>query len=617
MKTCISRADFRARLAVLPLSLLVVFPALAQTAGGVASANPPLKEMVVTASRVEQQVRDALPATTLISRADIERSQNVDLVGLLRNVTGLELTQSGGAGSVASAFIRGAESRHTLVLMDGVAVNNLNFSTAALEHMPLSNIERIEIVRGNVSSLYGSAALGGVIQIFTREAGDQPFGGVTVQAGSLGMTQLQAGAGLKLGFGTRLSFTADSLNDGGFNATNQVKIPGTNPDVDKYSRRAFSLGLSQDIGIGKIGLSVRESSGVTAYDSQFGPATQVDQSKFTLRGAALTGQFKLSTSLTLDAAVTSSVDKLQADVTAFPYFVNSLSDGANMGVRWQFAKGQTLTAGLESTRQKIESDTVYNASSRQLDSSRLGYQGEFEQHQIQLNLRQDRYSDFGMASTWFAGYAYRLTDAWRVNASLSTGFNAPTFNDLYYPFGGNANLRAEELESQELGLQYASGAVQARAVWFSNRFRNLIGNDAFFNRVNIDQAKNEGLEFSYTGKYGATSMQAGLTLQNPVDTTTNKRLARRSMTLANLGLTRDAGLWTYGANLRFSGERPDPNGALESYTVVDLNISHALTPQVKLFGRIENLLDAKYETAYGYNQPGLGVFVGLSWQPKF
>jgi vitamin B12 transporter len=574
-----------------------------------------LSETVVTASRVEQRIQDALPASTLITRADIERAQTPDLPTLLQNVAGIEISQSGGPGTVATAFMRGAESRHTLVLIDGVAVNNLNFGLAALEHLPLANVERIEIVRGNVSSLYGSAALGGVIQIFTRETADGTFASLSAQAGSRGLWQTHAAAAIKTAAGTRLSLTAESIYDKGFNAINQSKISGTNPDTDGYSRSAYSIGLSQDLSFGKIGLSVRDATGVTNYDSQFGPANQADQSTFNLQGAALTGLFKLSPSLELDTALTRSADKLKADITAFPFFVNSYTEGGNAGLRWQFVPGHTLTSGFESSRQRIESDTTYNASSRQLDSARIGYQGNFESHQIQLNARQDHYSDFGSPATWYAGYAYRFTPAWRLNVSASTGFNAPTFNDLYYPFGGNANLRPEQLNSNELGLQYAAGNQEARMVWFSNRFKDLIGDDASFNRVNINQARIDGLESSYRNRWDNTSLRSALTLQNPVDLTTGQSLNRRAAVLAQLGLSQDRGPWSYGANLRFSGERPDGTHTLASYTVLDLLLSHALSREVKLFGRIENLMDVRYETVYGYNTPGFGVFVGMSWQP--
>ncbi len=601
-----------ARRCVGPLAFAMACPVMAQST----SPGAALKEVVVTASRTEQRVRDALPSTTLISRADIERSQAFDLPALLRNVTGMEVAQNGGPGTLASVFIRGAESRHTLVLIDGVPVNNLNFSLAALEHLPLSNVERIEVVRGNVSSLYGSAALGGVIQIFTRDAGAQPYASLKLQAGSRGLALLQAGAGMKTAGGTGLSFSADGLNDGGFNGIDQVKRPGTNPDTDSYNRRAFSFGLAQDIAIGKLSLKASDTSGTTAYDSQFGPAAQADESTFQLSDVTVAGQFNLSGTWKLDLAVSSHADRLRAAVTAFPYFTNSFSEGLNAGLQWRLSAGHTFTAGVESTRQRLESDTVYNASARELNSARVGYQGDFGPHQLQLNARHDRYSDFGDASTWLAAYAFSLTDTWRISASASTGFNAPTFNDLYYPFGGNARLRPEQVTSRELGLQYARGTVEARATWFSNRFTDLIGSDPFFTRININQARNEGLELTYRATYGATGVQAGATFQDPQDLTTNKRLDRRANVIANLGLTHDVGAWSPGVNLRYSGARSDATRTLDAYTVVDLKVTYAVSPTVKVLGRVDNLLDARYETVYGYHQQGVGLFVGVNWQPK-
>ncbi|MEO7391456.1 MAG: TonB-dependent receptor plug domain-containing protein, partial [Ramlibacter sp.] len=396
-----------ARLAALPLALAAAFPVAAQSS---------LSEVVVSASRTEQLVRDALPATTLITRADIERAQTSDLSTLLKRVAGIEIAQNGGQGTVASAFIRGAESRHTLVLIDGVPVNNLSFSTAALEHLSLADVERIEIVRGNVSSLYGSAALGGVIQIFTREAGSTPQASLTAQTGSRGLVQVNASGGVRLQSGTRLHASVESLRDKGFDAINQLERPGTNPDRDGYKRRAASFALTQELAGGNtLGLRLRDAHGITEYDSQFGPAAQADESRFAERGAAIEGRFSIGTGLRLHAALTSASDKLNAKVTAFPFFVNSLAKGAQLGLEWQAAAGQQVTAGVEHTRQSIESDTVYQKAERTQDSARLGYTGDFGPHQVQLNVRSDRYSDFGSAATWLAAYGFRLSDAWRLN----------------------------------------------------------------------------------------------------------------------------------------------------------------------------------------------------------
>jgi vitamin B12 transporter len=363
-------------------------------------------------------------------------------------------------------------------------------------------------------------------------------------------------------------------------------------------------------------LRLRDARGTTRFDSEFGPASQADESHFDERGAVLEGRFKLGGSVRLNAALTSTSDKVDAQVTAFPFFVNSYAKGAQLGLEWQAAAGHKVTAGLEHIRQNLQSDTAYNQSARTQDSARLGYTGDVGPHQIQLNLRQDRYSDFGSASTWLAGYGFRLTDAWRLSATASTGFNAPNFNDLYFPFGGNAALRPERLKSAELGVQYAAGGHELRATLFNNRFKDLIGNDASFNRINIGEARNRGVELAYTGRIGDTAVRADLTSQKPVDLATHTVLARRARTLAHLALAHDAGPWQFGGAVRYSGARPDAGKTLASYAVLDLTASYAVSREVKLFGRVDNVTDRDYETVFGYRQAGRGAFVGVSWQPK-
>ena len=233
--------------------------------------------------------------------------------------------------------------------------------------------------------------------------------------------------------------------------------------------------------------------------------------------------------LRLNAALTSASDNLECpghrlsrtSSTRAPRAVNSAWNGKP-------PRDSASLAGLEHTRQSLSSDTVYNRSARTLDSARLGYAADVGSHQLQLNLRQDRYSDFGSADTWLAGYGYRVTDAWRLSATASTGFNAPTFNDLYYPFGGNAALRPERLKSAELGVQYAVEGQEVRATLFDNRFTDLFGFDSSFNRINIGRARIQGLELAYTGRIADTGVDAGFTRQDPVNEDTGARLPRRA-----------------------------------------------------------------------------------------
>ncbi|MCX7263423.1 MAG: TonB-dependent receptor [Burkholderiales bacterium] len=563
-----------------------------------------LPDTVITASRVLQRAQDALPDVSLITRADIERSQARDLPTLLQNLAGMEITQSGGMGGVASLFMRGAESRHALVLVDGLPMNNLNFNLAAFEHLPLNGIERIEVVRGNVSSLYGSAALGGVIQIFTRQnssdAGKGPWLETNGQLGSNNFRSGQVSAGQSWASGFGVNASSEKIQTQGFNA--------------------IAINFSQVFEAGRIGLMLRETHADVQYDSQWGPANQADESTSVLRNALLNASYKASSQLQWHFSLGQQADKLNAAVTAYPYFVNSQSQTSSVGAVWTLWPQHSLTSGYESTRQKIASDTAYNPTQRSLDSWRLGYQAQLKNQQWQLNVRRDQYSDFGEANTWYAGYGYFLTPALRVKASASTGFMAPTFNDLYYPWGGNPLLKPEKARSNEVGLQYIQAKWNARLTAFENRYTDLIDNDQFWTRTNIAKAKNQGVEVALAGQWqmsgwGLQQWRLSLTSQDPQNEITQQALARRAKTLAQAGLTQSWGYWDTGLQLRYSGARADDANILAAYTLLDLTATRALTPDLRLNLRLENATNQNYQSIYGYNMPKRGVFVGLRWAP--
>jgi vitamin B12 transporter len=583
-----------------------------------------LPDTVITASRVLQRAQDALPDVSLITRADIERSQARDLPTLLQNLAGMEITQSGGMGGVASLFMRGAESRHALVLVDGLPMNNLNFNLAALEHLPLNGIERIEVIRGNVSSLYGSAALGGVVQIFTRQnsskLGKGPWLETNAQLGSNQFRSGQVSAGQSWASGFGVNASSENIQTQGFNAINPLQRPNTNTDLDGYKRLSNAINFSQEFEAGRIGLMLRETHADVQYDSQWGPANQADESKSVLRNALLNASYKASSQLQWHFSLGQQADKLNAAVTAYPYFVNSQSKTSSVGAVWTLWPQHSLTSGYESTRQKIASDTAYNPTERTLDSWRLGYQAQLKNQQWQLNVRRDQYSDFGEANTWYAGYGYFLTPALRVKASASTGFMAPTFNDLYYPWGGNPLLKPEKARSNEVGLQYIQAKWNARLTAFENRYTNLIDNDQFWTRTNIAKAKNQGVEVALAGQWqmpgwGVQQWRLSMTSQDPQNEMTQQALARRAKTLVQAGLTQSWGYWDTGMQLRYSGARVDDANILAAYTLLDLTATRALTPDLRLNLRLENATNQNYQSIYGYNMPKRGVFVGLRWAP--
>jgi len=579
-----------------------------------AFAQATLPAVVVSAARIEQRIGDTFAAVSVLQRADIEASQASDLVTLLRQQPGVEIAQLGGYGTQAGAFIRGGESRHTLVLIDGVPLGNLNFGLAPLEHLLLAHVERIEIARGNLSSLYGNSALGGVIQIFTggRVTGLRARAGVTLA--SQGTGQLQASLA-QLANDTSFGVDASALHARGYNSTNQAELPGTNADRDGYRNRSFGAFVDQRLGPWKLGLKLRRSEGKTAYDSQFGPPDQADESRFRVDSASATfGHSNEGWSNQL--RLTSMVDDLRADLTAFPYFVATRVNQLVWETGWSWANGVNLGAALERSTATVSSDTPYSGTRRTQDTLRVGYNGETGAHQWQANLRSDRFSDFGAATTGLLGYGYKFAPAWRLSATLANGFSAPTFNDLFSPFGGNPGLRPEHSDNLEIALNFQANDAHWRATWFDSRYRDLIGSDANFQRVNIGQARVQGLELTGDLRWANWRLTPSLTTQEPANSATGKRLPRRARTLAALGAATDWNGIELGASLHHVGQRFDDVAnarPLGGYLSVDLTAQARLGGGWTLSGAVRNLGAKEFETAYGYRQPGRVVSVTVGY----
>ncbi len=591
------------------LALALVVPsttAIAQT------TPQSLGPVIVSAARIAQPLAEALPDTSVITREDIERSQAPDLLTLLARQPGVEIAQLGGIGSQTGIFLRGGETRHVLVLIDGVPMNNLNFSLASLDQIMASQVERVEIVRGNVSSLYGSQAVGGVIQVFTRSTGQ----GIDARAavGSRGTADVQGGAYGGSG-GWRYGVSLSGLHTDGFNQINQAERPGTDPDRDGYRNESASARLSYewapDQSLTLHGLHTR---GRLQYDSEFGPPTQVDESVQTIDTFGAIARNRLAERWVSQLSVGRLRDALDASVTAYPYFVTS----TGTQVAWQNEidlDHWKATLAAERLRQMIDSDTQYTVTSRTVNTLRAGLLGTFGAQQLQLNARRDDYSDFGAANTGYVGYGYQASSALKLVASASNAFNAPTFNDLFYPFGGNPALKPERSRSLEAGVQYHEGATTARLQLFRTRYRDLIGFDAAFNRVNIGRATAEGAEFSLDRNFDGWRVRFAGTLQRAVDDDTGERLIRRARAFGNLTLSRTVGAIDLQANLHATGNRPDralgADHTLGGYALLDLAARWRVQRDLLLTLRAENALDRRYENAFGYNSAPRGVFGGV------
>jgi vitamin B12 transporter len=587
-------------------------------------AQPVDDAVVVTASRTEQRLRDAIPHTTVLTRKDIVDSQAIDLPTILRREAGVEMVQNGGFGGNASLFMRGGRSAQTLVLIDGVRVEDAGFGTSAIQHLMLDDVERIEIARGNVSSLYGSGAIGGVVQVFTRRGTGTPAPYGEAMAGSRDTTKLSAGYGGEFG-DTRLNVSALRFDTRGFSAIDPSFTPAANPDDDGYRNESLTASLAQRLGAShEIGARVLRTRAKIDYDNSFSGPTTIQQADQDLGMAQLYWDAQLlerwKSRITAAEGTDYRTDFLDGAVL-------SKSNTRSRQLIWanevRVAPSHGLSLSLERLEQEMD-NSDFGDRKRKADSARLGYLGRLGAHSLQVNVRNDDYSDFGNADTYFLGYGFDLTDAWRFTASKSTAFRAPTFQDLF-GLGGNPALRPERTRTKEVGLQWAKAANRVRVVAFDTDYQDAITFDfATFTAQNVRKAKVTGVETSYSGRIAGMDVRAALTFQDAVEQEPGEDelpAIRRAKTFGSIAAFRNFGRWRLGGELIASGERPDFDIAtfervqVPGYAVLNLLARFEYNKNLYLAARLENAFDEHYQLVHGFNTAGRGVFLSVGWQP--
>jgi vitamin B12 transporter len=599
-----------------------------------------LDEVVVTAARVEQPLDQSMAHTTVISQKEIRESQAVDVPALLKNLAGVEIYQSGGIGKQSSLFVRGTNSSHALVLLDGVRIGSATSGMTAIDQLMLDQIERIEVVRGNVSSLYGSEGIGGVIQIFTRRGKGVPAFNASAGAGTHNTRRATAGFGGEAG-DTSFNMQVSKFKTDGVSSVKSSLVPAVNPDKDGYDNTSISAKVRQQFGGDhSLSFSLFDSRADSQTDNSFGLTSDVNQSRAEVSQIALVSDNRLSGMWQSKLQLSQGMDDTQNFLNGVPDLVlgarfKTTSDQASWQNMLQLGEHNVLNLGVEQLKQRVSSSTAFTRTSRTDDSLFAGYTGMYDAHQVQLNLRRDRYSDFGVADTYLLGYGYDIDAAWRVTASTATAFKAPTLNDLFYPFvnygtfggvtysyAGNPDLKPERSRNNELGVHYAAGGQRADVVYFDNRIRDLIVNNYLpaGTMVNLGEARIDGFEVSYAGQFGDTGVKAALTQQNPRDVQTGLALLRRAKFFSNVGLTQKFGAWQVGGEWQHSGARADiyiktvARTSLASYDVINLTARYELDKKLALLMRVDNLFNKDYMLAHGYNTPGRTLLIGLSYQ---
>jgi vitamin B12 transporter len=583
-----------------------------------------LKTTVVTASRTEQKLADTLAATSVITREDIEQSQAQDLPTLLRGQAGVEIVQNGGFGTSASIFMRGAASNASLVLIDGVPVNSATTGTTNIAQIPVSQIDHIEIVRGNVSALYGSQAVGGVIQIFTRKGdGGPPRAYAEVGYGTNNTTQANAGIAGSFEDGkTRFSLDVSRFHTNGISAQDPRFFPKVNPNRNGDDNTSVSASLSRKFGdTWEVGARLFQSDGSSSYDNAYGKPTDLNDTDARVRQISgyAKGNItdKWSTRFTVTQGDDYSYNYLNGQGNGNFHTSSNQIDWAN---EYAFMPDQKLIAGYTRLEQTVESNTNYGRNNRHLDSPYLGYEGTFGKHQVQANVRRDVYSDFGGANSYWLGYGYNLTKQWKFMANASDGFRAPTFNELFYPGYGNPNLQPERSISKELAVQFNGGERLGlvKLTGFQTNYTNLIQSLTVFpyTAANVAKARVEGLELTYTGRpILGVDVRASFTRQNPTDLDADKQLARRAKQFGSVGLSKTFDKFTVSGDVFYSGERYDTGGQhLGAYTLLNLQARYDIDKSWYVSAHLDNVLNKNYQTVYGYNTLGRAIYVSLGWK---
>jgi vitamin B12 transporter len=608
---------------------------LAVAASPLSASAAEFDPVVISASRVEQPLSQVLPSVSVITREDIDRAQVTTLADLLQGEAGFEFGRNGGAGMTTSFFLRGEDSVNMVLMVDGVRAQTDGIGALQITDMPLGMVERVEVLRGNASALYGEAAIGGVIQITTRRFKGKPQAYGSVTAGSYGTVDTQAGYG---GTAGEYSFdiNAGTSRSDGFSSMNTAQKTTANPDRDGYSRRYFSTRLERrldaDLSMG-LRISSRRSN-VDTDDTGGVTNTHLFKQANDSLGVFARKAFSNAWTSTIDvSAAELTYDDLKNGV---PYqagdgsWKNGRFTGKQSVVRWsneyQFDDKRLLSFGLEQTdgKFKAEGDYAYE-SHRTTKAGFVGMTQKIDRWTLQLNARHDvvdvehvtsNVDNTTRATTGLLGVGYQLNPNWRLTGTVSSGFRAPTASDV----ASNSQLKPETHQGQEVGVVYSDSQTSARLVAFSTSSHDAIGFDSNFNTANIGDTRNEGVEASLRTRWLGNTIKLSAVSQNPWSVTYNERLARRAREYASVDVSRPVASYDVGAKVVVSGDRKDshysPGVMLGGYALWSVYASRKVDDNWTARVRLENAFDKQYQLAYGYNTPGRGLYVTLQYSPK-
>ena len=566
--------------------------------------------IIVTATRTAQIADESLAPVIVIDRDQIERSQAVDVADLLREHAGLDIARNGGPGQPTSLFIRGTESNHVLVMVDGVKINPGTIGGAALQNIDPDLVERIEIVEGPRSTLYGSDAVGGVINIITRRAAAGLSGSAYIGAGNY--DTYKAGAGMHKGADDyRAGVDAGYTDSAGFPSQAASDI------ASGYHNLSLNLYGSKRFGSTNVELSHWQAGGTSDYlDFSLVPISE----DFANRVTALKLDAAPSDNWTATLRLSQAVDNIDQNESSD--FAHTRRDTIDWQNDLQLDPKQLLTAGLYFAREHTSSSVFGSAFADDSNVKALYAQDDVSSgaRRVLLAARYTDHDAFGGHTTWDAEYGYHFSPRTRFSAAVGTAFRAPDATDRF-GFGGDPNLQPETSRNIELGLHHQLASRQSLALsMFDNRIKNLIEYDIASNKLmNIGRARIRGIEASYDIQTRPWGARIEAIAQNPHDEVNDEPLARRAKRTLTVSLFYDAGRYRVGADWLATGKRKDsPFSDVYNagYGLLTLTAQTHLSKEWTLQGRLENVTDQSYTLADGYNTAGRSLYVELRYGYK-
>lgn len=616
------------------LSRLALAIALAPTFAQAATPDTyQLSETVITANRSAQSRSDTPVATTVFTRADIERLQPGSVLDLIARAPGVQVTQSGGRGSLSSLFIRGTKTAQNVVLVDGQRIADVSSGSPFLELLDVGQIERVEILRGPRATLYGSDAIGGVVQIFTRRAarGERQ---ASVQLGYGSNQTWERSLGASYGDqDTRLNLTATSQETAGFDRTTTL-ASGADDDRDAFRNHGLGLNASQRLNDQlQVGLSALYQKTEAEFDNDSTGAYPYSRSELSSVSLFADTQPIADWNSRFEAGHSENRYETRADDTDSLRYNYSYRDSVSWLNNLALTDRHSVLLGADWLEERLSSNNAYVTTERWNYGLIAQHQYHGERVSTELGFRHDKNRQFNTHNTFNAATTLHADADNDIVLSYAEGFRAPSFQDIYAPasWGANPDLKPEESRSIELQWRsQLSADTRLEAALFQTRIRQAIVSDENWVMQNLDSATVRGFEASVQHQIGDWSASANLAVIDPRDDKTDNQLNRRAKRTLSLDIDRQWGIYSLGASWQGVSSSYDDAAntrKLAGYGLLGLRGAWQATPELKVSAKVDNLLDQTYARAQysqgwpasyaDYREEGRTALLSVIWTPAF